>query len=100
MAAQLGQEESEGVLVGNANVYCVEELTSAAESSNHIKTTDFASGGDMIPLVVLHPSVLAMVCEPDDGLVNVNDSVTAVQDVDKVCSRELSLELGSSIVLE
>ena len=82
------------------NVDCVEELTSAAESSNHIETTDFASGGDLIPLVVLHPSVLAMVCEPDDGLVNVNDSVAAVQDVDKVCSRELSLELGSSIVLD
>ena len=65
MATQLGQEESEGVLVCNANVDCVEEFTSAAESSNHIETTDFASGGDLVLLVFLHPSVLAMVCEPD-----------------------------------
>ena len=41
-----------------------------------------------------------MVCEPDDGLVNVNDSVAAMQDVDKVSNRELSLELDNSIVLD
>jgi hypothetical protein len=100
MSTQLGQKESIGVLVGNANVDCIEQLTSAAESSNHIETTDFASGGDLVLLVFLHPSVLAMVCEPDDRLVNVNDSMAAVQKVDKLGSRELSLELSSSIVLD
>jgi hypothetical protein len=66
MSTQLGQEKSVCVLVGNANVDCVEQLTSAAERSNHIETTDFASGGHLVLLVFLHPSVLAMVCKPYD----------------------------------
>lgn len=100
MPTQLGQEECEGVRVGDSNVHCVEQLAGAAERSNHVEAGYLAAGGDLVPLVLLHPPMLAMVGEPDDRLVDINDSVATVEEVDKLGSRELSLELGSGMVMD
>ena len=54
------------MLVGDTNVDSVEQLTSTAECSNQVDALQSSGGGHLILLVLVHPSMLAMIRIPDD----------------------------------
>lgn len=100
MDAQLGQKEAKGVPIGNSNIDRVQEFTSAAQRSNDIYTLKTTGGGHLVLLVHFHPSMLTVVCEPDDCLVDINDAGPTMQSLDVLGRSILSLKLGRDVVLD
>ena len=53
------------MLVGDSNIDSVEQLTGTTECSNQVDTIQLSGGGHLVLLLLVHPSMLSMICIPD-----------------------------------
>lgn len=92
MVDQLGQEETEGLAVGDAAVGREVHLSSTAECSDEVDRDESRLGGHLVGLELRHPTSLAMISELHHGLVDIDDSKSLGESLYIACGSKLALQ--------
>jgi hypothetical protein len=100
MLNQLDHEEQEGVRIVLASIDCEVEITHIADTSYDIKLAWSLSHCGFVLDALNQPASLTMLCNGDDTLIHIYDSVIVLNILDVVSSCILPLQKRVKIVIQ